>query len=138
MPGLSVYPTCKISYAKFTYIFLGLSVYLNMSELVAAKTVIVPCWVCLNHCNNALRLYWISEPISLTSLSDLVAEFFLILAYHSLISFSIGQTELDWISLNQCLPALSMYWISVSISLAGSVGLNDWIFLNPNIFFLIS
>ena len=112
-------------------------------------------WICLNQCQPALGLYWISESISLAwaiiwlqPLSSVLSEFIQINGWNFLnfslpfLNFIVNQS--DWIYLNQCQPALELYWISQSISLASVIiwlqplssvlsklfWNNGWIFLN--------
>ena len=99
------------------------------------------CWICLNQCQSALQLYWISEAISLAesvwisdsqhldctellslsvwlNLSELVSN-----STKTVLNFRVYQS--GWIFLNQCQLALRLYWIPEAISLAESVWIVD-------------
>ena len=98
---------------------LNISVY--QSDLISLK-----------QCQPALGQYWISESIGLTAaiiwlqpLSSVLSEVFWVIDWIFLScsirfhNFIVNKS--DWICLNQCQPALGLYWISESINLAAAI-----------------
>ena len=136
MPGLSVDLTCKIY--QLCWIHLHISWSISLTEYVwisgsqNCDCTMLSLSESLLQCTKYVLNFW-------TYQSDKPVWFSSWIFLNPGISFlNFFFYRSDWICLKQCLPALSMYWISVSISLAESMGPNEWIFLNPNIFFLIS
>ena len=129
-------------------LLLSRSVWLNLSESMLASTTTVLNfkgyqfgWIWLNQCQPALQLYWISEAISLADSVWIMdsqyldcSEFLSLSVWLNLFESMPAsiKTVLDFraykseqILLNQCQPALQLYWISKAISLADSVWIMD-------------